>query len=82
MMKLRNSHEFYKDMIFEENCMEINTPTNGLMHLFNHAGTVCVDNNPLHDIEFAKNYAIDFYTHNNLIDYREACDLHIGNFLP
>ncbi len=67
---------------FEENCMIMCSPINGLMIVPDEAACVCVDYNPFYDKAYAKENAHQFYLNVQLIDYREACDLHDQNLLP
>ena len=67
---------------FEENCMVMCSPINGLVLVPDEAACICVDYNPFYDKAYAKENAHQFYFNDKLIDYREACDLHDHNLLP
>lgn len=82
IMGIKNAEETYKAFKFGENCMVMASKTNNFVLSFNYAAAVYTDYNTLYDKKFAKEYAIDFYTKDDFIDYREVCDLHDGNYLP
>ena len=67
---------------FERNCVMMCSPVNGITLLFDQAACICADGNPFYDKEIAKKEAHQFYLLPDIIEYREACDLHEGNFLP
>ena len=90
---LEELRDFYKKMGFkevdesinyeiEENCVLMCSPINGLVMFFNEAACICSEDNPFYDKAYAKENAHQFYFCDDLIDYREACDLHDGNYLP
>ena len=93
MGSLEELRDFYKKMGFkevdesinyeiEENCVLMCSPINGLVMFFNEAACICSEDNPFYDKAYAKENAHQFYFCEDLIDYREACDLHDGNYLP
>ena len=67
---------------FDENCMIMCSPINGLVLVPDQADCIFVDYNPFYDKAYAKENAHQFYLNAELIDYREACDLHDHNLLP
>ena len=67
---------------FDENCMIMCSPINGLVLIPDQAACICADYNPFYDKAYAKENAHQFYFNEELIDYREACDLHDRNLLP
>lgn len=90
---LEELRDFYKRMGFnavdesvnyevEENCVLMCSPINGLVMFFNEAACICSDDNPFYDKAYAKENAHQFYFNADIVDYREACDLHDGNYLP
>ena len=67
---------------FDENCIIMCSPINGLVVIPDQAACICADYNPFYDKAYAKENAHQFYFNPELINYREACDLHNHNLLP
>ena len=67
---------------FNENCMMMCSPINGIMIVRDMAACICAEDNPFYDHVFADKNAHEFYFNPNLLEYRETCFLHDNNLLP
>lgn len=67
---------------FDNNCMMMCSPINGIVIVRDVAACVCADNNPFYDQTYASKNAHEFYFNSELVNYREACVLHDKNMLP